>query len=83
VRVVPGHGGPILGGPALPWPEAAADLERYLAQLEADTRAALADGAPLSVAAERIGRSEAPHWQLFDLFHARNATVAYTELEWE
>ena len=76
--IVPGHGGPVL-----PWPEGAAPLVRYLDTLAADTRAALEDGAPLSAASRTIGRGEAANWRLFDLYNARNATVAYTELEWE
>lgn len=75
---VPGH-----GGPALPWPGGAAPLGSYLDRLAADTEAALAAGTPLSGAAGTIGRSEASNWQLFDLYNARNATVAFTELEWE
>lgn len=77
-RVVPGHGGPVLE-----WPRGAEPLERYLAVLEADTRAALAAGLTLNVAAAVIGAGEAGHWQLFDLYNPRNATVAFTELEWE
>lgn len=76
--VVPGHGGPVL-----PWPAGSADLARYLGVLEGDTRAAIEAGVPLSEAAGGIARSEAGNWELFDLFTARNATVAYTELEWE
>lgn len=77
-RVIPGHGGPVL-----PWPQGGLPLERYLAVLEEDTRAALAKGVPLSAATEWIGRSEANRWQLFDLYNPRNATAAYTELEWD
>ena len=77
-RVVPGHGGPVLD-----WPAGLADLDRYLAVLISDTRAAIQRGDALSIAADTIARSEAPNWQLFELFNARNATVAYTELEWE
>lgn len=77
-RVVPGHGGPVL-----PWPEGALPLMRYLETLAFDTRSALDKGLPLSAATEVIGQGEAINWQLFDLFNARNATVAYTELEWE
>lgn len=78
LTVVPGH-----GGPALPWPDGVLPLRRYLETLAADTRKVLDDGLPLSAATAVIGRSEAMNWQLFDLFNARNATVAYTELEWE
>ena len=77
-RVVPGHGGPVLD-----WPQGGEPLGRYLGVLETDTRAALAAGLTLSAAATVIGSTEAGHWQLFDLYNPRNATVAYTELEWE
>ncbi|WP_108855141.1 quinoprotein relay system zinc metallohydrolase 2 [Albidovulum aquaemixtae] len=76
--LVPGH-----GGPTLPWPEGGAALSAYLAALEEDTRNAIEAGVPLSTAAATIGRGEAANWSLFDLYNARNATVAYTELEWE
>lgn len=77
-RVVPGHGGPLLD-----WPEGAAAQERYLDRLVDDTRAALDQGQRLGEAIGVIAGSEAAHWALFDAFNARNATVAYTELEWE
>ena len=37
----------------------------------------------MAEAARAAGREEAPDWQLFDDFNARNATAAYHELEWE
>ncbi|WP_298976802.1 quinoprotein relay system zinc metallohydrolase 2 [uncultured Roseobacter sp.] len=77
-RVVPGH-----GGPALDWPEGVQDMSRYLQVLETDTRAAIDAGQRLGEAVEVIAKSEAPHWQLFDAYNPRNATVAFTELEWE
>lgn len=77
-RVVPGHGGPVLA-----WPDALFPMERYLATLENDTRQAIERGERLGFAVEHIAASEAASWALFDAFNARNATVAYTELEWE
>jgi quinoprotein relay system zinc metallohydrolase 2 len=76
--VVPGHGDALLD-----WPEGATDVARYLAQLEADTRAVLAQGGRLSDAVASVAADEAPRWDLFDVFNPRNATVAFTELEWE
>lgn len=76
--VVPGHGGPLLD-----WPVGAADMLRYLAVLERDTRQALDEGARLGDAVEVIAAEEEDHWQLFDAYNPRNATVAFTELEWE
>ena len=76
-RVVPGH------GPAtMPWPAAAAPIERYLAALESDVRAMIKAGRPLREATENGAAGEAQHWSLFADFNARNATTAYQELEW-
>ena len=77
-RVIPGH-----GGPSMPWPYAAAPVLRYLKVLEDDTRAALDEGQRLSEAVPNIASSEADKWELFDVHNPRNATVAFTELEWE
>lgn len=77
-QIMPGHGGPILD-----WPVSAAPLRGYLDLLITDTRAAIARGDRLGVALEVIAQSQSEDWQLFDLFNPRNATVAFTELEWE
>ena len=76
--VVPGHGAAVLG-----WPEGAADLRRYLSVLERDTRAAIESGDRLGDAVQSIAAEEAMEWSLFDVYNPRNATVAWTELEWE
>lgn len=77
-RVVPGH------GPAALAPDAGiAPVARYLGVLAKDTRAAIAQGRSMGEAVETIAESERPNWQLFDLFNPRNATVAFSELEWE
>ncbi|MEM9181067.1 MAG: quinoprotein relay system zinc metallohydrolase 2 [Pseudomonadota bacterium] len=77
-QVVPGH-----GDVSLDWPTAASPMLRYLDVLAADTRQALDAGQRLGQAIDVIAESEAENWQLFDEFNPRNATVAYTELEWE
>lgn len=77
-RVVPGH-----GALSLPWPKAANPLRRYLETLARDTRAALSEGLTLSQSVAVVARSEAGQWALFDQYNPRNATAAYTELEWE
>lgn len=76
--LVPGHGGPVLD-----WPDGSVPMIRYLDVLAKDTKAALDQGQRLGDAVEIVAASEAPHWALFDAFNARNATVAFTELEWE
>jgi len=76
-RVVPGH------GPVSDWPVALADERRYLEKLLADVRALNQKGEPIGTAAEKAGVAERPHWQLFDDYNARNATAAFSEIEWE
>jgi quinoprotein relay system zinc metallohydrolase 2 len=75
--VVPGH------GPPAPWPQALDDERRYLMQLADDTHRLIAAGAPVAKAVPRIGQSERGRWDLFDDYNPRNATAAFSELEWE
>ena len=76
-RVVPGH------GPVSEWPAALAGERRYLETLAADVRALVKRGAPITVAADTAAASERAKWQLFDDYNARNATAAFSEIEWE
>jgi quinoprotein relay system zinc metallohydrolase 2 len=76
-RVIPGH------GPAAEWPAALADERAYLERLASDCRDLIKRGVPLATAAQAAGISEKSHWQLFGEYNARNATAAYSELEWE
>jgi quinoprotein relay system zinc metallohydrolase 2 len=76
-RLVPGH------GPVSRWPAALADERRYLEKLAADVRALVASGKTITVAAESAGASERSRWELFDDYNARNATAAFSEIEWE
>jgi quinoprotein relay system zinc metallohydrolase 2 len=76
--VVPGH-----GPTSAPWP-AALDPERnYLERVQSDCRDLIKRGVPIAAATELAGASEKSHWDLFDEYNARNATAAYSELEWE
>ncbi|ANW01055.1 quinoprotein relay system zinc metallohydrolase 2 [Bradyrhizobium icense] len=76
-RVVPGHG-PVSG-----WPAALADERRYLETLASDVRGLVARGEPIKAAAGTAASSERTRWELFDDFNARNATAAFSEIEWE
>jgi len=76
-RVVPGHGA------VSEWPTALADERRYLETLASDVRAMVKSGKPITEAAEHAAASERPRWQLFDDYNARNATAAFSEIEWE
>jgi quinoprotein relay system zinc metallohydrolase 2 len=76
-RVVPGH------GPVSEWPAALLDQRRYLETLAADVKALVAKGATINKAADTAAASERSRWQLFDDYNARNATAAFSEIEWE
>ncbi len=77
-RIVPGH------GPAsAAWPDAAAPVQRYLRRLTEGIRPLIREGRSIAEAVETVALDERAHWQLFDEFHARNVTAAFTELEWE
>lgn len=76
--VVPGHGRAVA-----PWPQALEDERRYLTVLAQNTRRLIAAGTPLARAVADIGISERDRWQLFDDYNARNATAAFSELEWQ
>jgi quinoprotein relay system zinc metallohydrolase 2 len=76
-RVVPGH------GVVSEWPAALADERRYLDRLAADIRGLIAGGKPITVAADSAAASERSRWELFEDYNARNATAAFSEIEWE
>jgi quinoprotein relay system zinc metallohydrolase 2 len=76
-RVVPGH------GPVSDWPAALGDERRYLETLLADVRSSNKKGEPIRTAADKAAASERPHWELFGDYNARNATAAFSEIEWE
>ena len=76
-RVIPGH------GPVSPWPAALADERRYLQTLASDVRGLVARGAPITAAADTAAAAERSRWELFDDYNARNATAAFSEIEWE
>jgi quinoprotein relay system zinc metallohydrolase 2 len=77
VRVVPGHG-PVTDD----WHDAIAEQRRYFERLTQEVRGLISRGTPIAAAA-RAAEAEKGRWELFDDYHARNATAAYSELEWE
>ena len=48
-----------------------------------ETRLAIKKGKKLIHSVHEIGYTEQKHWLNFDLFHRKNITTAWTELEWE
>ncbi|SAL77179.1 oxidoreductase [Caballeronia peredens] len=77
-HVVPGHG-PL----DPPWPQTLDAEQRYLADLARDVRAAIKKGETIQRAVDSIGLDERRKWLLYDVYHRRNVTAAYAELEWE
>jgi len=76
--VVPGHGRLVA-----PWPQALDDERRYFTVLDNDARRLVAAGVPMARAVSQIGLSERGRWKLFDDYNPRNATEAFSELEWQ
>lgn len=76
-RVIPGH------GPVSEWPAALTDQRRYLEILASDVRTLVARGEPITAAADNAAASERSRWQLFNDYNVRNATSAFSEIEWE
>jgi glyoxylase-like metal-dependent hydrolase (beta-lactamase superfamily II) len=75
-RIVPGH------GPAAT-PQAIAEVEQYLAALEARVRALLEAGTSLLDVAEACELPEYETWDQYDIIHRRNASVAFLRFERE
>ena len=76
-RVIPGHGS------VSDWPAALGDERRYLDTLATDVRMSVKRGTPISAAAETAAAAERKNWRLFDDYNTRNATAAYSQIEWE
>ncbi|MFM0140196.1 quinoprotein relay system zinc metallohydrolase 2 [Caballeronia grimmiae] len=77
-HVVPGHG-PL----DAPWPQSIEAEEQYLAELARDVRAAIKRGDTIQHAVDTVGVDQRDKWLLYDVYHRRNVTAAYAELEWE
>jgi hypothetical protein len=65
------------------WPAALDDERRYFERLSQDVRALIRRGDTIAAAASSAAESERSRWELFGDSNARNATAAYSELEWE
>ena len=77
-HLVPGH-----GRTDAPWPQALDPELRYLKTIVTEVRSALKAHKTIQDAVDTVGYSEENNWVNFELFHRRNVTSAYAELEWE
>jgi len=71
------------GRSTLPWPKPLDAQARYFTLILNETRAAIRKRKTIQQATDEVGLSEADKWAAFDMFHRRNVTAAYAELEWE
>ena len=77
-HVIAGH-----GKATTAWPGAIETQQRYLDTLLRETRLAIRRKQTIQQAVDGVGYSERGKWLMFDLFHRRNVTAAFAELEWE
>lgn len=77
-HIVPGHG-PV----DPPWPGALDAQTRYLEGLAKTVRAALKADRTLTEVLEAAPTTDPAGWRLFEHYHRRNLSAAYSELEWE
>jgi quinoprotein relay system zinc metallohydrolase 2 len=77
--VIPGHG-PVLHQD---WKAALETEKNYFILIRQQIRQIINDMGTINQATENVGVSEKDKWLLFDEYHKRNVTSAFTELEWE
>ncbi|GAB3684267.1 quinoprotein relay system zinc metallohydrolase 2 [Salinisphaera aquimarina] len=77
-HAVPGH------GPASDdWPAVLNKEYDYLVDIRDGVQQMLDDGRSLRYATRHVAMDQKSDWLLFDSYHARNVTAAFTELEWQ
>jgi quinoprotein relay system zinc metallohydrolase 2 len=75
---VPGH-----GAASADWPAVMEPQWNYLNGLLIQTKAAIKAKITIMKAVDAIAAPPGSAWRLTELFHRRNVTAAYAELEWE
>ncbi len=66
-----------------PWHILLREQRGYLGVLLKEVRAAIKNDVSLMDAVNTVGWSERDKWHNFELYHRRNVTTSYTDLEWE
>lgn len=77
--VIPGHG-PVLHQQ---WKAALNEEKQYFTLIREQIREIINDMGTITEATDMVGLCEKDNWLLFDEYHKRNVTSAFTELEWE
>ncbi|WP_417549409.1 quinoprotein relay system zinc metallohydrolase 2 [Methylophaga sp.] len=77
--VIPGHG-PVL---QQDWKAALEHEKDYFILIRQQVREIINEMGTINQATENVGVSEKDKWQMFEEYHKRNVTSAFTELEWE
>jgi quinoprotein relay system zinc metallohydrolase 2 len=77
--IIPGHG----TASNDKWQQGLASQLRYFNVLRDEIRVIIEDLGTIDQASEQVGIPEQNSWELFDLYHRRNVTAAFVQLEWE
>jgi quinoprotein relay system zinc metallohydrolase 2 len=77
--VIPGHG-PVL---QQDWKAALENEKDYFILIRQQVREIINEIGTINQATENVGVSEKNKWLMFEEYHKRNVTSAFTELEWE
>ncbi|RKZ98701.1 MAG: quinoprotein relay system zinc metallohydrolase 2 [Gammaproteobacteria bacterium] len=77
--VIPGHG--IASKDK--WQQGLANQLRYFNVLRDEIRVIIDDLGTIDQASKQVGIPEQNSWELFDLYHRRNVTASFVQLEWE
>jgi len=77
--VVPGHG----TASNDQWQQGLTKQYHYFSLLRDQIRLIIEDLGTISQASKEVGLEEKDKWELFELYHRRNITASFVELEWE
>jgi quinoprotein relay system zinc metallohydrolase 2 len=77
--VIPGHG----KAGSKEWQKGLLAQIRYFTTLRTEIREIINNMGTINEATQNVGLEEANNWELFQLYHRRNITASFVELEWE
>jgi len=77
--VIPGHG----KAGSKEWQQGLLAQIKYFTVLRNEIREIISNMGTIEEATQTVGLQEANNWELFQLYHRRNITSSFVELEWE